>query len=388
MPDLFLYLLQVNVALVLFYQAYRFLLHPLTFYTLNRFFLVFGIVFSLAYPLIDVSQVLRPHQQLSAQFAAVALDWRTVELMPEPAQVPVFWQVLTVLFWVGAGIMALRLLGQRLSLYRIHQQSRPAWHGSFPYRLVDGKVNPFSFWQTAYLNPNQHRPEELIAILGHEHIHVRQWHTLDVLLCEANIILCWVNPGAWLLKRAVKENLEFITDRQMMNSKVYQYSLVRISGLSQGAALVNNFNFLTIKKRITMMNKKKSPLMHIVRYAVLVPLIAAPMFTFTACSEEPAVTSPTTTLTSGPEQASVQVKSADAPVYYIDGKEATNDTFKKLDGKEIESMNVFKGESAIKAFGEKGANGVIAITTKKNQHSTQVLQFNEKLKETLKKQLL
>lgn len=383
MPALFLYLLKVNAALVIFYLAYRFLLRPLTFYTLNRFFLVFGIVFSLAYPLIDISDVLRPHQQLSAEFAAVALDWRAVELMPEQAQVPAFWQVLTVLFWVGAVIMALRLFGQLFSLYRIHQQSSPAWHDGFHYRQVEGNVNPFSFWQTAYLNPSQHRQQELTAILRHEHIHMHQWHTLDVLLCEANIILCWFNPGAWLLKQAVKENLEFFTDRQMLqsgiNSKAYQYSLVRISGLSQGAALVNNFNFLTIKKRITMMNKKQSSLMHVARYVVLVPLIAAPMFAFTSRSEEPAATLP------AKAQASVQEKPLDAAVYYIDGKEVTNAAFKKLDPNEIESMNVLKGESAIKAFGDKGSNGVVSITTKKNKNSPQVLEFNEKLKVPVKK---
>lgn len=381
MPALFLYLLKVNAALVLFYLAYRFLLRPLTFYTLNRFFLVFSIVFSLAYPVIDVSNVLRKQQQLSSRFAAVALDWRAVELLSGQAQVPAFWQVLTVLFWLGVVIMALRFIGQILSLYRIHQQSSPAWHSGFYYRKVDGRVNPFSFWQTAYLNPQKHRQEELTAILRHEHIHVHQWHTLDVLLSEANLVLCWFNPGAWLLKQAVQENLEFFTDRQMlqsgMNSKAYQYSLVRISGLSH-AALVNNFNFLTIKKRITMMNKKQSPLMHVVRYAVLVPLIAAPMFAFTACSEEPTAAAPNIIQV----QPSVQVKAPAAVVYYIDGKEVTNDAIKKLDSKKIESMNVLKGESAVKAFGDKGGKGVIVITTKKNQHSTQVRQFNEKLKGT------
>lgn len=385
MPALFVYLLQVNAVLVLFYLAYRFLLRPLTFYTLNRFFLVFGIAFSLAYPRIDVSWMLNQQPQLSNQLAAVAPDWRAVALLPAQAPVPVFWQALTILFWAGSMVMALRLLGQLYSLYRIHQQSMLACHEGMHYRQVAGQVNPFSFWQTAYLNPDQHCPEELTSILRHEHIHVRQWHTLDVLLGEFNIVLCWFNPGAWLFKQAVRENLEFSTDRQMLqsgvNSKAYQYSLLHISDLAQGASLVNNFNFITIKNRITMMNKKPSSRKYVARYAVLVPLIAAPLFILTACSEEPAATAPKViqVQASEPAQALADV------VYYIDGKEVADGTFKKLDTKEIESMNVFKGESAVKVFGDKGGNGVIAITTKKNKNASQVIQFNAKLQETLKK---
>jgi hypothetical protein len=47
------YLFQANLAL--FYLAYRLVLRRLTFYGLNRLFLAFGILFSAAYPGIDLS---------------------------------------------------------------------------------------------------------------------------------------------------------------------------------------------------------------------------------------------------------------------------------------------------------------------------------------------
>jgi len=366
MPVLFLYLLKVNATLVLFYIAYLFLLRPLTFYSLNRIFLVFGIIFSLIYPFIDVSRVLRQHQELNGRFAAIAPAWRSVLLMPGHTQLSTFWQVITVIFWVGAVLMALRFFGQLFSLYRIHRKSNTRSYGGFRYRQANALINPFSFWQAVYLNPGQHRQDELTFILRHEYIHVRQWHTLDVLLGELNFILCWFNPAAWLLKQAVKENLEFFTDRKMLqsgvNSQAYQYSLVRISSFSQGAALVNNFNFLTTKKRVAMMNKKRSPLMLVTRYAVLIPLIVAPLLAFTACNEEPTATSPIIVR----KQANVQIKTPDAVVYYIDGKEVILDAVENLDPKKIQSINVYKGESAIKAFKDKGGNGIVEITTRKN----------------------
>ena len=54
------------------------------------------------------------------------------------------------------------------------------------------------------------------------------------------------------------------------------------------------------------------------------------------------------------------------PLYYIDGKEATEKEVKKLSPEAIESMNVYKGEKAMEKYGDKAKDGVIEITTKKN----------------------
>ena len=40
---------------------------------------------------------------------------------------------------------------------------------------------------------------------------------------------------------------------------------------------------------------------------------------------------------------------------------------KDLNPNEIESINVLKGEAAIKKYGDKGKDGVIEITTKKKE---------------------
>ena len=55
------------------------------------------------------------------------------------------------------------------------------------------------------------------------------------------------------------------------------------------------------------------------------------------------------------------------PLVYIDGKESSREEMKKLDSKNIESINVLKGDTAIKKYGKKAKNGVIEITTKKSK---------------------
>ena len=53
-------------------------------------------------------------------------------------------------------------------------------------------------------------------------------------------------------------------------------------------------------------------------------------------------------------------------LYIIDGKEMESGSMKDIDPSMIKSINVLKGETALKLYGEKGKNGVIEITTKKN----------------------
>lgn len=151
---------------------------------------------------------------------------------------------------------------QLASLARIHRLSEPCFWQQFSYRNVLFPVAPFSFFNQIYLHKNQHHPQEMKHILAHEHIHIRQKHTFDILLYQGIVTLCWFNPAAWLLQGDVKQNLEFLTDQTLLrtgvNRKSYQMDLVRVNnqGLSLGAT--NQFNFHRLKQRILMMNKKRS----------------------------------------------------------------------------------------------------------------------------------
>jgi TonB-dependent SusC/RagA subfamily outer membrane receptor len=50
----------------------------------------------------------------------------------------------------------------------------------------------------------------------------------------------------------------------------------------------------------------------------------------------------------------------------VDGKEIPKQELNKTNSSNIETISVLKDESAIKKYGDKGKNGVIEITTKKN----------------------
>ncbi len=60
------------------------------------------------------------------------------------------------------------------------------------------------------------------------------------------------------------------------------------------------------------------------------------------------------------------ISKADTPLYIVDGKIKDVAYIKTLDPKLIGSVNVLKGDKAIKKYGKKGENGVIIVTIKKD----------------------
>jgi bla regulator protein BlaR1 len=286
MPALFVFLFKVNIALLLFCAGYYLVLRHLTFYTLNRAYLMVAIVFATLYPKIDLSDFAQRHETIAKPVQTVVLNWKApAESLIKPLTQPNYWQWATVIFWAGAIFLGFRLLMQLFSLFQLYRQSKPARIHEHDVRLIEGEAAPFSFWRSIYVNPANHTPADLRAILLHEQVHVNGWHTIDILLAELSSVFYWFNPGIWLMKKAVRENIEFITDRKILNkgfdSKAYQYSLVNVSFNTTTPGIVNHFNISTIKKRIIMMNAKRSSRFKLTRYAFVVPAVVVLLLVFT-----------------------------------------------------------------------------------------------------------
>jgi TonB-dependent SusC/RagA subfamily outer membrane receptor len=103
-------------------------------------------------------------------------------------------------------------------------------------------------------------------------------------------IVCWYNPFVWLMRKAVRQNIEFLTDQQVLNRGVdrqtYQYSLLNVTQQGTVVGIGNQFNFKTLKKRIMMMNKKRSSKLELSKYAFLLPILILVGATFTVNKAE------------------------------------------------------------------------------------------------------
>jgi hypothetical protein len=113
--------------------------------------------------------------------------------------------------------------------------------------------------------------------LLHEKIHAGGWHTLDILLAELGVVFQWFNPFIWLFRREVENNLEFLTDRNVLRHPgvertVYQLSLVKVAAPDMSFNITSNYNQSLLKRRIIMMNAQHSSRHTSWKYCFLLPL--------------------------------------------------------------------------------------------------------------------
>lgn len=116
----------------------------------------------------------------------------------------------------------------------------------------------------------------------HEYVHVRQKHSVDILLAEILCLLQWFNPFAWMLRKYIRQNLEFLADNEVIRHGIapreYQLLLLKVMGVNPH--LVAPFGFSFLKKRIKMMNKNKTPGIQAVRFLFALPLLLIVSFSF------------------------------------------------------------------------------------------------------------
>lgn len=116
------------------------------------------------------------------------------------------------------------------------------------------------------------------AILIHELAHIFHRHSWDLLLTDICLIVQWFNPTAWLLKQELRTLHEYEADDMVVKSgidaKEYQTLLIKKVVGTRLYSMANNLNHSSLKKRITMMLKKKSNPWARLKYLSILPLAA------------------------------------------------------------------------------------------------------------------
>src|SRR6187397_29543 len=300
------YIINVAVILLACLAFYKLLLRRETFYKVNRYMLIVCLVISFALPLLQVPQqfslrkpattsvVQKPTlivtEQVQQQPPAVQQEAKNADTGNNLAQSSSvkfsFAQLMTWLFWIywfGVIVFAASFMFQLVLLLWRAYRNPVIIDG--PYRIIEisGDKAPCSFGNNIFINPEKYEWETYNQILLHEKIHIRENHTLDIIIAELLLIFQWFNPFAWIYRREIESNLEFLTDDQLMQQKKvdkqsYQLSLMKVSAPHFPLSLTTNYNQSILKKRIAMMNTKRSNLHTAWKYFFLMPVLA-----FLAC---------------------------------------------------------------------------------------------------------
>ena len=272
MESLLPYLAKSGALLAVFWAAYHFLLRGETFFRANRWFLLAGLVTSVVLPLVTFRKIVWVQRE--------PVDFVPMEYAALQAQPGFDWSLLwMVAYGLGIFLMLGKFTFDFIALRKTLRGRKVLRQSDF--RLVDTTehVAPFSYFRYIVYNSSLYDERDLRNILAHEKVHSQQLHSVDMLAARACCILFWFNPFAWLYKRAVLQNLEFIADseaiRAVADRRSYQLTMLKVTAHQQNIDISNQFFQSLIKKRIVMLNKNQSNSWHSWKYLTVLPVLAA-----------------------------------------------------------------------------------------------------------------
>jgi TonB family protein len=276
MNDALMYFLKVNIAIALFYLFYRLFFANDTFWKTRRIYLLASIGLSFVYPFLSIQNWLQQQEPMQSMVYNYSMLPEIVITPKATTRVLSFDEIGMLFYGFISFVLVIRLVVQLISIGKIFISGKRRIVQGVSIIAIDRKITPFSFFGTVYMNPELHNEHETEEILAHELTHVRQMHSLDVLIGELLIIAFWINPAIWLLKKEIRHNLEFLADNKVLesgfDSKSYQYHLLQLSYQTPDLKLTNKFNISPLKKRIIMMNQQKTSKAGMLKYLLIVPL--------------------------------------------------------------------------------------------------------------------
>ena len=281
------YLLRANVCLAGLFGLYWLLFRRHTFFALNRAYLLLSLVTAALLPLVEL-----PTETVeAARIPTVSLPVMGIAV----TQTPDF--SLTDALWWGYGVGAALcagwlLLGFWRVVRLIASGERVARFGYTLMLVKDSRLSPFSFFRYLVISRSDFEQQTETdtgdaldsPVFRHELVHIRQWHSVDVLLAEVVKCLCWCNPVAWWLPRALQQTHEFLADQSATDAALPPADYARfLVGYALGAKpqeartllITNSFaEFSQLKNRIIMLKTNPTNRRAIWLYALALPVVA------------------------------------------------------------------------------------------------------------------
>ncbi|MBN2349661.1 MAG: peptidoglycan DD-metalloendopeptidase family protein [Bacteroidales bacterium] len=291
MSNFLFYLTEVNIVFSVFYLVYYLFFRRLTYHRLNRTFLLTMLPLSFIFPVLNLG--LSP--SIAGELAIPGFEEFVLLNQPEiVSNSDLIFEFsisrfLIMLYFAGLGFYVFRLVLSVLKLISLKRQSQVSIDNGF--YIISARV-PLVFSCFNWIFVPEHDPGRYEdPVIEHEKLHATLGHTLDLIITELCIALLWFNPFVFFFRKSLKSVHEYQVDALMVKSTLQKsfYLKLMLDNLESNyrlSGLYNYFNGKTIKNRINMITKNKSSKTQLLRYAVLLPVIAFLAMSFSKNSGE------------------------------------------------------------------------------------------------------
>jgi beta-lactamase regulating signal transducer with metallopeptidase domain len=273
------YLLKVSICSGLLFSYYLFMLRNKRFHQYNRFYLLLSVILSWVIPLAKIKfwNETAEEQPAFRLLKVVATGDHFVETSLKFSFLALnFNSIALILFTL---ISAALLAWLVISIVRVHLliHSNPAEsRNKIKFIFTEVKGTPFSFFKYIFWNRNiDLQTIEGKHILKHELTHVHEKHSADKLFLQIVLIIGWLNPLFWLIRKELNMIHEFIADENAISdgdTDSFSVMLLKTAYPQHSFTLTNSFFHSPIKRRLIMFTTSKRP-----RYSYLCRLMILPL---------------------------------------------------------------------------------------------------------------
>lgn len=275
-----IYLLKVSTCTAIFFATYQLLLAKLTFFKLNRAYLILALIVSFVIPALTIENtqevfVNKNASQLNIAYSTDTAIEENIENNIGNISNPSNWMhILEYCYYAIALLFLLKyLVSMGYIKYSLHKH-KVSQIGSVILVNTFCKLKNCSFFNKIVVDASLSE-EEKNLVTAHEMVHVAQMHSVDKAIVNIAACILWFNPIVYLWRFAVEANHEFLADEETntrTDKKLYASLLLSLAKPSDNFA-THNFSKLPLKKRITMMFKKPNTPEKKIVYLAIIPVL-------------------------------------------------------------------------------------------------------------------
>lgn len=262
------------MALALLYVCIIPLLEKETFHRLNRILILGCLIMSFAIPLVHFTGGTNPTVDMVRQ--AVQLPEVLINGNANEQSVWSWADIMTCIYIIGVVAIFLMTVVQTASLIlRLRKCEHITDNRGNTIVLTDCATSPFCLFHYIVMSRDDYANNRSF-ILTHEQEHIRLRHYIDLIILQIATIIQWFNPFVWLIGKNLKAIHEFEVDEAVLNKGInatqYQQFLVVKAVGNRLQPFANNLNKESLKRRIIMMNQKKSNRWMMLKALFIIPV--------------------------------------------------------------------------------------------------------------------
>src|SRR5688500_2990935 len=218
---LLIYILKLVGCSAILTAYYYFFLRNRNFHRYNRYFLLLTLVLSVTLPFVRIPFLdysVKSELPVFVNYNGGTLPEVVLTQRDASLQLINLPQLLTAVYVLGALFFFFRFFRSLQYLQRISRLYPAVSLGKLKLFFTNEPGPPFSFFKWIFWNHkiSTDSPEGK-QVLQHELHHVREKHSLDLIIVECLIAIFWFNPFFYLVKKELKAIHEFLADKAAAN---------------------------------------------------------------------------------------------------------------------------------------------------------------------------